>query len=283
MADKFKHQELPTKRQGYFLKFVDDTSFWKLVSFGLAVYVCVVLIVSFIEIGAFWLFDVSWLKGPDENPVGFLNTIYFNFVTILTVGYGDISPIGFGKVLSTIEALLGVGLFAGAISLLTVKALRPSADTIVFSKYAYYCRDEQRFMVIFVNTSVSRLENCSISSYFKIGRDWNTRPATSPPFVTKAVQTYFVDGHSEAKLFEMLMEGDCLRVCVAGSLMGSEVAASMQYQPNQILVLQNRQFIASYEPFWDPKFDDPTFVKMFHYKPDGAKTLTQTFSIRPPA
>lgn len=277
MSDKDKYRKLPVRRQGYFLKLVDDTSFWRLVSYGLAVYLCIVLIVSFLEIGALWVFESSWLKGPDGKAVGFWDTIYFNFVTILTVGYGDISPVSFGRVLSTIEALLGVGLFAGAISLLTVKVLRPSANTIVYSKYAYYCLDEQRFMVIFVNTSVARLENCSISSYFKIGRDWANRPADSPPFLTTAVQTYFVDHHSENELSQMLSDGDCLRVCVAGNLMGSEVAASIQYKPDEIIVLQNCQFIASYEPFWQPNFEDPNFIDMFHYRPDGAETLAQRF------
>lgn len=283
MLGKRKHHELPSKRRGKFLRFVDETPFWKLVLLVLGIYISIVLIVSIIEIVALHCFEMSWLKRTDGKAVGMLDTVYFNFVTILTVGYGDISPVGFGQVFSTIEALLGVGLFAGAVSLLTVKALRPSADTIVFSKYGYYCLDEQKFMVIFVNTSVSKLENCSISSYFKIGRDWSNKPASSPPFLTKAVQTYFVDHHPVEELSENLMEGDCLRVCVAGTLMGSEVAASMQYKPDEIIVLQNRDFIASYEPFWHPDFNDKEFAKMFHFKPEGAKVLSEEFLLRKPA
>jgi len=172
MADNQKYHQLPKARLGGFLKFVDDTSFGWLIIYGLVTYVGVVLVVSAIEIVSLRCFDVQWVDGPNGDAVNVPNTIYFNFVTILTVGYGDFSPGGFGKVLSTIEALVGVGLFAGGISLLTVKALRPSAKTVVFSRYAYYCLDEQRFMVIFLNTSVARLENCSISSYFKLGRDW---------------------------------------------------------------------------------------------------------------
>jgi hypothetical protein len=277
MSQDQKYRKLPVKRPGSFLKFVDETSFGRLVLYGLLAYVSVVVTISLIEFVALKLLGLEWVKYSNGDPVGFWDTIYFNFVTILTVGYGDISPNGFGKVLSTIEAVFGVGLFAGAISLLTVKALRPSPDTIVFSEYAYYCLDEQRFMVIFLNTSVSRLENCSISSYFKIGRDWQVSPAISPPFLTTAVQTFFIDEHSEKEIRENLMDGDCLRVCVSGNLLGSEVAASVQYKPHEILVLQNRKFIASYEPFWKPDFGDAEFVKMFHYKPENAETLSERF------
>ena len=280
MSGNLEYRVLPKGRRGKFLRFVDKTSFSLLILCGLAAYVGVVLLVSFVEIGALNLFGLKWIEASDGRSVSAWDTIYFNFVTILTVGYGDFSPVGFGKVLSTIEALLGVGLFAGAISLLTVKALRPSADTIVFSKYAYYCLDEQRFMVIFLNTSVSRLENCSISSYFKIGRDWTVRPAISPPFLTTAVQTFFIDQHSEEEISEKLMCGDCLRVCVSGNLLGSEVAASVQYKPEQILVLQNREFIASYKPFWRPDFRNPEFERVFHYKPEGAQTLADRFPMK---
>ncbi|MBO8157832.1 MAG: two pore domain potassium channel family protein [Bacillaceae bacterium] len=34
-------------------------------------------------------------------------SIYFSGVTLMTVGYGDITPVGVGKVLALIEALIG--------------------------------------------------------------------------------------------------------------------------------------------------------------------------------
>lgn len=283
MADEKKYRQLPKGKQGRFLKFVDDRSFGVLVFYGLITYVGVVLFISMIEIVALKCFDVKWVEVKGKGTIDVLNVIYFNFITILTIGYGDISPIGFGKILSTLEALFGVGWFAGAISLLTVKALRPTEKTIVFSRYAYYCLDEQRFMIIFLNTSIARLENCSISSYFKLGRDWAVTPAIAPPFLTTAVQTFFVDQHDEKEIKHNLMEGDCLRVSVSGNLMGSEVAASVQYKPNEILVLQNRDFIAKYEPFWHPNFEDPEFERMFHFKPEGAETLVEKFGMNQPS
>lgn len=35
------------------------------------------------------------------------NLIYFSLVTMLTVGYGDITPIGIGKMIASLQALIG--------------------------------------------------------------------------------------------------------------------------------------------------------------------------------
>lgn len=35
------------------------------------------------------------------------NLVYFSLVTMLTVGYGDITPIGIGKLIASIQALIG--------------------------------------------------------------------------------------------------------------------------------------------------------------------------------
>jgi potassium channel LctB len=45
---------------------------------------------------------------PTENFLERLETyIYFSAVTLFSVGYGDIAPIGIGRVIAMIEALIG--------------------------------------------------------------------------------------------------------------------------------------------------------------------------------
>jgi potassium channel LctB len=44
-----------------------------------------------------------------------LHSIYFSGVTLLTVGYGDILPVGFGRLLALIEALIGYLLPSGLV------------------------------------------------------------------------------------------------------------------------------------------------------------------------
>lgn len=42
------------------------------------------------------------------GPIGSLiHSMYFSGVTMLTIGYGDITPIGIGRLLAVIEALIG--------------------------------------------------------------------------------------------------------------------------------------------------------------------------------
>ncbi|MEN2468066.1 potassium channel family protein [Ornithinibacillus sp. FSL M8-0202] len=42
------------------------------------------------------------------GPIGSLiHSMYFSGVTMLTIGYGDITPIGIGRLLALIEALIG--------------------------------------------------------------------------------------------------------------------------------------------------------------------------------
>ena len=42
------------------------------------------------------------------SPIGsMIHSFYFSGVTMLTIGYGDISPIGIGRLLALIEALIG--------------------------------------------------------------------------------------------------------------------------------------------------------------------------------
>lgn len=44
----------------------------------------------------------------EVNALGsIIHSIYFSGVTLLTIGYGDITPIGFGRAIALVEALIG--------------------------------------------------------------------------------------------------------------------------------------------------------------------------------
>jgi potassium channel LctB len=46
---------------------------------------------------------------PQDSPtIAYIgNLLYFSTMTILTVGYGDITPLGFAKLIASIQALIG--------------------------------------------------------------------------------------------------------------------------------------------------------------------------------
>ena len=50
--------------------------------------------------------------GAAENLENFLNILYFSVVRFTTLGYGDISPVGFARLIAAIEAFLGAFVMA---------------------------------------------------------------------------------------------------------------------------------------------------------------------------
>jgi potassium channel LctB len=51
---------------------------------------------------------------PNTVKLYFLDSLYFSIATLFTVGYGDITPVGYGRVAAIIEIMLGYVL-SGAI------------------------------------------------------------------------------------------------------------------------------------------------------------------------
>ncbi|CQR47204.1 Ion channel [Paraliobacillus sp. PM-2] len=77
----------------------------------LLVYVVVLIGFGFIY---FWLsihdiLLIEFSNPPEEFSLieAFAHAFYFSGVTLMTVGYGDITPIGWGRIIALIEALIG--------------------------------------------------------------------------------------------------------------------------------------------------------------------------------
>jgi hypothetical protein len=50
--------------------------------------------------------------GTDNENLTFLSSIYFSIITFSSLGYGDISPIGFGRLIASVEILSGLSMTA---------------------------------------------------------------------------------------------------------------------------------------------------------------------------
>ena len=273
MQSTFAPKKLPNKRTGRFLDLLDRQNILKLAVCGVLLYISVVLIFSILECCLHTIGQELILDNNGAVVNNFFDILYFNFVTILTVGYGDFHPVSIGKLFSVIEAFVGVGLFGVLVALITTKSLLPSRNTIVFSKYSYYCTEPECFLIIFVNTSTSYLSNTEISSYFKLGGDWGVKPSIKSPFLTQAVQTFFIEKVYLKDIISNLKEGDRLRIGLTGQFRFTNFSTSIQYSAEEILVIPNRDELTSYEGFWRPNFTSSSFKQWFHYKPEGAPTL----------
>ena len=70
----------------------------------------------------FFLTPHSHGLGSDGQPIAeltFWNALYFSFVTVSSLGYGDIAPMGFSKFLACLEVLLGLILMGIMLAKLT--------------------------------------------------------------------------------------------------------------------------------------------------------------------
>jgi hypothetical protein len=254
---------------------------WRIAFTGLLLYVALVTAVSLVGYCISRLGE-PWIKAGGEPVYHWWDIVYFNFISALSIGYGDYTPAGGGARFMTVaEALLGTGITGITLAAITAKFLSPPENAIAFSRYAYYCTEDQKFLVIFLNTSRSRLVNAEISSYFKLGRDWVVRPAAKSPFVTRAVQTFFAELVSEQDLVHYLDEEvDALRFALSGFLGGTSLSVAIEYTVADIIVLPNRDTLTTYSGFWNVNFKSPELEAMFHYRPAGSPTLSEYISMR---
>ena len=277
MGNLYQHT-LPKKRRKSLIENVDSLSKRKLILLGIGSYALIILVTSVLEI--LLQNEKNYLRASDseDHLFVFCDYLYFNSITILTIGYGDYSPNGIFRVFSIIEAIAGLGIFSVFISLITLKSLLPRKNSIVFSKYAYYSLNEKRFMVIYLNTTNDFIINVETCSYVKIGGDWKVKQAVKSPFITKSVQTFFLDEIPEETLKMNNTNYDCLRIGISGSLGIADYSTAIEYNFENIWVIQNRELLSNYSGFWevDQNLGKEEFEKYFHYRPENAVNL-QTF------
>lgn len=139
------------------------------------------------------------------------------------------------------------------ISVVTAKMMGAPSNTVVFSKFGYYCRDREGFLIVFINTTRSLLVNTDISSYFKLGGDWQVRAPIRTPFIGRSVWTFFMDKIPESELVARPKDGDIFRCALSGQVGGTTFSAAIQYPADKILVIPNRDELTAFEGFLEWK------------------------------
>jgi hypothetical protein len=268
-----KQFELPKSRPKSIPERLTNLNGWQLFGRAIGLYIIPIIICSCIE----WKIGPDHLKSSCTIPAGFWDLIYFNFISMLTIGYGDLSPTGVFRVITIIEAIYGLAVYSLTISLLLIKMLLPRKDTIVFSKYGYYCVKDGAFMVIYLNTANQFITNLETSWYFKLNDDWETRIPVRVPFITKSVQTFYLKPSVPFEQINAeLHPYDCLRVGLNGSLGIANYSTYVEYGIEDILIIENRNELIGYTGFHevDENLTDAEFERLFHYKPKNARPLS---------
>jgi len=124
-----------------------------------------------------------------------MDALYFNIVTLATVGYGDIHPVtGWGKLLSVVIIVLGVGTFLGVVA---------STTELVMEKKIKRARLEKMNMVIGVFFSEVGTRLLSIFAECDPGV-----PSLSPTLSINGAWTHsdFMQGGRALKAYEYHLE-----------------------------------------------------------------------------
>ena len=111
-----------------------------------------------------------------------LDVLYFSCVTLSTVGYGDIAPVGLSRLLAIIESCIGIGLNTVLLGIVVFKVFHRSAP-IVFPSLLVFEITKSCFWFRFLNIDEDRIRDFSLDIRF-------LRPLT--PCGDRRRQTYDV-------------------------------------------------------------------------------------------
>lgn len=83
------------------------------------------LVFTAVVLGCAWLYSLLTAYGHGVNiaPLGFLDGVYFSIVTVASLGYGDMYPVGFSRVIAGAEVLFGLAFMGIMIAKVTSRRL----------------------------------------------------------------------------------------------------------------------------------------------------------------
>lgn len=93
---------------------IDALSFKKI----FLIWIIIIIIFGFFYSALEYLSPENGLLGLEPGPLFYtlLNSIYFSFITATSTGFGDITPLGFSRLISIVEAVSGMVMFGVVLS-----------------------------------------------------------------------------------------------------------------------------------------------------------------------
>jgi hypothetical protein len=96
MADSWRKQFQLTTWLG---KKIENVSYGRI-----GLYILIIITICSLY---FWIAS-SYFQGTNNPTLSIFDSFYFSIITFTTLGYGDIAPIGFGKIVASFEVLSGL-------------------------------------------------------------------------------------------------------------------------------------------------------------------------------
>lgn len=273
---------LPARRRSSPSEFVDRRSLVGLVAIGLAVYLALVLSFTAIDIlltRAGWAMVQQTIDNQSVPVTRLSDLLYFNFVTVMTIGYGDLTPAGWGRLIACLEAVAGVAVFGALVSAAVLKLTLPRKSTVVFSKFCYFTLEDARFVLTFVNTSGTNIVNAGMCSMLRLGRaDWCVRPSIRTPYIGFSGWPFSVnllaDYLSEEELKTedwrrlVIYPDDGIKFGIQGALGVASFSSSVKYSLTDCWVLRSKSDLPT-AILQDPKWGTREFEEAFHFIPES--------------
>jgi hypothetical protein len=145
---KPKNKRRPrAKLSTYIGRKIDETSYLKI-----GLYLLLVILISSL---LYWWLSPFKPEQTDFKHIGFLDSLYFSIATIATVGYGDISPIGIGRLIASCEILFGMVF----ISLFVGKAASERQSTLLLLTYTSEQQRRLKEFSLGIDEMIARIEN----------------------------------------------------------------------------------------------------------------------------
>jgi len=161
---KTEHRAKANRRKsaGFNLvRFLVEASGLKLITLGTAIYLLTALVFAL-------LYAICQGVTPDDPSYGIhsYDYPYFAFVTQTTIGYGDFSPTGLGKIVFVFHSLFAITFFTSFLGVFIAKVFLPSASGLHVSKFVVFypdIPDKEHFRLYLFNKQKFPVEEAEFS------------------------------------------------------------------------------------------------------------------------
>ncbi|KAL4440976.1 hypothetical protein ABPG74_009389 [Tetrahymena malaccensis] len=190
-----------------------------LLNFFMAHYICCgfhYVAVQEIKSGssATWI-DALQLANPDDYYTRYINSIYFSFITMITVGYGDITPkTDYEKIYVTVVISLSCGLFGYSINTIGSIFQEKSRREQNFRSIKFSITNYMRKRNISRNLQHLVLKNLEYKNQIETCGDLNGEQilnTLNEQLKNDVKEEYFFKILNEVKLFRLNFSRDCLK------------------------------------------------------------------------